>query len=55
MIYAAILGEYQRVMIWKLILKKCGPNIQHIALVNNKVAGTLSTLTSKNTNIIPVL
>ena len=46
LVYAATLGESQRVMRWQLILKEFGPNIQHIYGVENKVADKLSRLTS---------
>ena len=45
--YAATLSEYQRVIRWRLILEYFGPNIQHIAVVDNIVADTLSILPSK--------
>ena len=46
LVYAATLSEYQRVMHWRLILEEFGPNIQHIAGVDNIVADTLSRLPS---------
>ena len=46
LVYAATLSESQRVMIWKLILKEFGPNIQHIAVFDNIVVDTLSILSS---------
>ena len=50
MVYAATLSKSQRVMLWKLILKEFGLNIQHIAVVDNMVAGTLSRLPSTPIN-----
>ena len=44
LIYAATLSDSQRVMHWQLILKEFGPNIQHIAGVENIVADMLSRL-----------
>ena len=46
LVYAATLGEPQSLMRWRLILEEFGPNIQHIAGVDNKVADTLSRLPS---------
>ena len=46
LVYAATLSESQRVMRWRLILEEFGPNIQHIAGVDNIVANTLSRLPS---------
>ena len=34
-LYSTILSEFQRLMYWILILKKFGPNIQHISGVDN--------------------
>ena len=48
LVYAATLSESQRVMRWRLILEEFGPNIQHIAGVDNTVADTLSHLPSTN-------
>ena len=42
MIYAATLSESQRVMQWISIIGKFGPDIQHIAGVDNIVADMLS-------------
>ena len=42
LVYAATLSESERVMHWRLIMKEFGPNIQHIAGVDNIVADTLS-------------
>ena len=42
MVYAATLIEYQRLMFWRLIIKEFGPNIQHIAGVDNIVANMIS-------------
>ena len=44
LLYAATLSEYQRVVLWKLILEDLGPNIQHIYVVGNIVTDTLSIL-----------
>ena len=44
MVYVATLGESQRVIRWKLILKYFGPNIQHISVVDNILSDTLSIL-----------
>ena len=46
MVHATNLSEYQRVMLWRLILIEFGPNIQHIAGFYNIVANTLSRLLS---------
>ena len=46
MVYATTLGEYQRMMRWRLILEEFGPNIQHISGVENIVADTLRRLPS---------
>ena len=50
LVYATTLSESQRVMLWILILKEFGPNIQHIAVVDNIVADTLSRLPSTPCN-----
>ena len=50
MVYAATLSEYQRLMHWKLILEEFGPNIQHIAGVENIVVDMLSRLPSTPSN-----
>ncbi|GFH50539.1 hypothetical protein CTEN210_07015 [Chaetoceros tenuissimus] len=47
-IYEATLSESQRVMRWRLLLKEFGPNIIHIASVDNIIADTLSRLKSNN-------
>ena len=44
MVYVATLSESQRVMRWKIIIEEFGPNIQHIAEVDNILAYTLSRL-----------
>ena len=41
-------SESQRVMRWRLLLEEFGPNIIHIAGVDNIVADTLSRLRSNN-------
>ena len=46
LVYDATLSESQRVMLWQLILKEFGPNIQHIYGVDNIVADTISRLPS---------
>ena len=46
MVYAATLSDYQRVMLWQLIIRDFGPNIQYIAVVDNIVADMLSKLLS---------
>ena len=46
LVYAANLSESKRVMPWQLILEKFGPNIQHIAGVDNIVSDKLSRLAS---------
>ena len=46
LVYAATLSESQRVMRWRIILEEFGPNIQHIAGVDNIVADTLSIFPS---------
>ena len=50
LVYDATLSESQRVMLWRLILKEFGPNIQHIAVVDKIVADTLSILPSTPSN-----
>jgi hypothetical protein len=35
LVYAALVSESQRVMRWRLILEEFGPNIQHIAGIDN--------------------
>ncbi|GFH50707.1 hypothetical protein CTEN210_07183 [Chaetoceros tenuissimus] len=47
-VYEATLSESQRVMRWRLLLEEFGPNIIHIAGVDNIVADTLSRLRSNN-------
>ena len=42
LVYAATLNEFQRVMIWRLIIKELGTYIQHIYGVENIVSSTLS-------------
>ena len=42
MVYDATLSESQRMVLWQLILKEFGPNIQHIAEIDKIVADTLS-------------
>ena len=42
MICAKTLSEYQRVMLWRLIIKEFGPNIQHISGVENIVSDMIS-------------
>ena len=46
MVYAATLSESQKFMHWQLILEDFGPNIWHIAKVENILADTLSRLPS---------
>ena len=48
LVYAATMSESQRVMRWRLILEEFGPNIEHIAGVDNIVADTLSRHPSAN-------
>ena len=50
LVYEANLSQSQRVMRWRLILEEFGPNIQHIARLDNVVADTLSRLPSANTD-----
>ena len=50
MLYAATLSEYQRVMLWRLIIKEFGPNIQHIAGVYNIVSDTISRFPSMSSD-----
>ena len=50
LVYEATLSQSQRVMRWRLILEEFGPNIQHIAGLDNVVADTLSRLPSANTD-----
>ena len=55
LVHAATLSESQRVVRWKIILKEFGPNIQHIAGVNNIVSDTISILPSTpSTSMRPV-
>ena len=42
LVYAATLSESQRVIRWQLIFEYFGPNIKHIAEVDNIVADMLS-------------
>ena len=42
LVYAVTLGESQRVMCWRLVIKYFGSNIHHISVVDNIVADTLS-------------
>ena len=44
LVYAATMRESQAVMCWRLIIKEFGPNIQHIARVDNIVSDKLSIL-----------
>ena len=46
LVYAATLSESQRLMRWRLILEEFGPNIQHIAGVDNILADNFSILMS---------
>ena len=46
LVYASTLSESQRVMQWRLIIENSGPNIQHISVVDNIVADTISRLLS---------
>ena len=46
LVYVATLSESQSLMRWQLILEGFGPNVQHIAGVDNIVADTLSRLLS---------
>ena len=50
LVYAATLSESQRVVLWRLIIKEFGPNIQHITRFGNIVSETLSRFpyTSRN-------
>ena len=48
LVYAAKVSESQRVMRWRLILEEFGPNIQHIAGIDNVVADMLSHVPSAN-------
>ena len=50
LVYAATLSESQRVMRWRLILEEFGPNIQHIAVVDNIVPDMISILPSTPRN-----
>ena len=51
MVYAATLSESQRVMRWQINLEELGPNIQHIAGVDNIVADMLSRLPSTSSEM----
>ena len=44
LVHAATLSEFQRVMLWRLILEEFGPNIQHISGVEKIVADTIIRL-----------
>ena len=50
LVYAATLSESQIVMRWRLILEDFGPNIQHIAGIDNILADTLSRMPSTPSN-----
>ena len=50
MVYATTLSESQSMMRWQLILEDFGPNIQHIAVVDNLVSETLIRLPSMPSN-----
>ena len=50
MVYAATQSESQQVILWRLIIKDFGPNIQHISGVENIVADTLSILPYASVN-----
>ena len=50
LVFATTLSEYQRVMLWRIILEEFGPNIQHISGVDNIVADTLSRFPSRPSN-----
>ena len=50
MFYSATQSKYKIVVCWKLILKKFGPNIQHIAVIDNILADALSRFPSTTTN-----
>ena len=50
MVYAATLSKSQKVMRWRLILEEFGPNIQHIAGVDNIVSDTLIRLLNTSIN-----
>ena len=46
MFYATTLIEYKMLMFWQPIIEYFGPNIQHIAGIDNIVSDTLSRLPS---------
>ena len=50
LVYDKTLSESQRVMLWRPIIKEFGPNIKHIAGVDNIIPETLSRLPSKTRN-----
>jgi hypothetical protein len=50
LVCAATVSESQRVMRWRLILEEFGPNIQHIAGIDNVVADMLSCAPSANSD-----
>ena len=50
MFYATTLIEYKMLMFWQPIIEYFGPNIQHIAGVDNIVADMISRLTSISVN-----
>ena len=42
MVYATTMSESQRVVLWQLILKEFGPNIQHVTGFDSIIAYKLS-------------
>ena len=50
LVYAKTLSESQRVICWQLIFEEFGPNIHHIAGVDNIVANTIRRLPSTTSN-----
>ena len=50
LVYATTLSEYQQVIRWILIIGAFGPNIQHIAVVDNIVSNSCSRLPSTPIN-----
>ena len=44
------MSEYQRVMLWRLIIEEFWPNIQHISGFENIVPDALSILTYMSVN-----
>ena len=46
MVYSGTVSESQKVILWRYIYKYFGPDIQHISVVDNIVADTLTRFPS---------